>query len=146
MAQISALDTLIELATGETDEAAKRLGLAIRGAQDAEQKLAMLLQYRDDYCDRFRLGLSAGISATAYRNFQLFLDKLDTAIDGQQRIVLDAKTRINTERSAWQVCEHKRVSYDTLAVRAERENQRREGRREQKQMDEYANRQLYYKR
>ncbi len=146
MATNTALDTLIELATTETDEAARRLGHAIRACEDTEQKLALLLQYRDDYEARFRSGITAGISASGYRNFQLFLGKLDTAIAGQQQLVEDAKRRMNNERGAWQASERKRMSYDTLATRAEQAEQRKESKRDQKLMDEFATRQANYKR
>lgn len=146
MAINSALDTLIELATNQTDEAAKRLGRAIRACEDTEQKLALLLQYREDYDTRFKAGLANGISPAGYRNFQLFLDKLDTAIAGQQQIVQDAKRRIVDERGRWQSCERKRMSFDTLATRAEQEQQRKENKRDQKLMDEFATRQANYKR
>ncbi|HYD95699.1 MAG TPA: flagellar export protein FliJ [Noviherbaspirillum sp.] len=146
MAINPALETLIELATTQTDEAAKRLGLAIRACEDTEQKLAMLLQYRDEYEARFRTGLSSGISMAGYRNFQLFMEKLDTAIAGQQRIVEDAKQRIVDERSAWQACERKRMSYGTLATRAQKVEERKANKRDQKLMDEFATRQANYKR
>lgn len=146
MATNSALDTLIELATSQTDEAAKRLGVAIRTCADTEQKLALLLQYRDDYESRLKAGMAAGISAAGYRNFQMFLEKLDTAIAGQQQIVNDAKRRIAAERNTWQSCERKRISYDTLATRVQQAEQRKESARDQKLMDEYATRQANYKR
>ncbi|WP_019141174.1 flagellar export protein FliJ [Noviherbaspirillum massiliense] len=140
MATNSAIDTLVELATTQADEAAKRLGLAIRACEDSEQKLALLLQYRDDYQARFQSGLVSGLTAAAYRNFRNFMDKLDLAISGQQQIVDDAKRRIQQERSTWQETERKRMSYDTLAGRALREQQRKESRRDQKAMDEFATR------
>ena len=146
MATSSALDTLIELASKETDEAAKRLGRAIRNGEDAEQKLQLLFQYRDDYMERFHRNLQSGLSASGYRNFQLFLDKLDEAIKGQQRVVQDAQQRVSRERGSWQSCERKRISYDTLATRALKVQQLKETRREQKQTDEFAARQLFYKR
>jgi flagellar FliJ protein len=146
MTNISALETLIELATNEADEAAKRLGQAIRATEDTEQKLALLLQYRDDYGARFQSGLSAGITAMGYRNFQTFLEKLDSAIAGQQQIVLDARKRADDERSAWQASERKRMSYGTLATRAQKEELRQENKRDQKLMDEHATRQASYKR
>lgn len=146
MATSSALDTLIELASKETDEAAKRLGRAIRNGEDAEQKLQLLFQYRDDYMERFHRNLQSGLSASGYRNFQLFLDKLDEAIKGQQRVVQDAQQRVSKERGSWQSCERKRMSYDTLATRALKVQQLKETRREQKQTDEFAARQLFYKR
>jgi flagellar FliJ protein len=146
MAINPALETLIELATNATDEAAKRLGQAIRTCEDTEQKLTLLLQYREDYHARFQSGLLSGISMAGYRNFQMFLDKLDTAIAGQQKIVEDAKRQIDNERSAWQSSERKRMSYDTLATRMEKEEQRKAGKREQKMMDEYATRLASQKR
>jgi flagellar protein FliJ len=145
MAIPSALDTLIELATKATDDAAKRLGRAIRGTEDAEQKLALLLQYRDDYAARFQVNMMSGVTASGYRNFQLFLNKLEDAIKGQQRIVLDAQKRVSNEKNAWQQSERKRMSYDTLATRAEKEQQLKETRRDQKQTDEFAARRLLYK-
>ena len=146
MAINPALETLIELATTETDEAAKRLGLAVRACEDTEQKLAMLLQYREEYEARFKASLLSGVTAAGYRNFQLFLDKLDTAIAGQQRIVDDAKRRIVDERSQWQSCERKRMSYDTLATRMQKVEERKANKRDQKLMDEFATRQSNYKR
>lgn len=146
MATNSALETLIELATNQTDEAAKRLGRAIRTCEDTEQKLTMLLQYRDEYEARFKAGMINGITAAGYRNFQLFLEKLDLAIEGQEKIVQDAKQRIVSERSSWQSCERKRMSYDTLATRAQQVEQRKENKRDQKLMDEFATRQANYKR
>lgn len=146
MATSSALDTLIELATQQTDEAAKRLGRAVRTGEEAQQKLQMLLQYRDDYMDRFHASLQSGLSAAGYRNFQLFLDKLDEAIKGQQRVVQDTQQRVTRERGAWQDSERKRISYDTLGDRALKAHQLKEMRREQKQTDEFAARALLYKR
>ncbi|NEX62694.1 flagellar export protein FliJ [Noviherbaspirillum galbum] len=146
MAIPSALDTLIELATNQSDEAARRLGRAVKATEDAEQKLQMLLQYREDYYSRFQAGMANGLSMTGYRNFQLFLDKLDAAIGGQQKIVEDARRRKDNERHAWQVSERKRMSFETLSTRAAKEQQRKENKREQKLMDEYATRLANQKR
>lgn len=143
MAHPSSLDTLIELATTETDAAAKKLGSAIRAHEETEKRLALLLQYRDDYTIRFQSSLAAGLTAAGYRNFQLFLDKLDTAIAGQQNIVNEAQKRIDAERSAWQASERKRMSYDTLAARARQAELRLEVKRDQKQTDELAARLSY---
>jgi len=146
MAHPSALLTLIELAVKDSDEAAKRLGEANRAAEECQKKLDMLLGYRDEYAARFQGSQASGISAMQYRNFQLFIDKLDTAIAGQQTIVQNARHRIDNERKTWQECERKRMSYDTLASRAETARLHKENKRDQKQMDEYAARSAMYKR
>ncbi|MEC5217544.1 flagellar FliJ protein [Actimicrobium sp. GrIS 1.19] len=146
MATSSAIDTLIELAVKETDEAAKRLGHAIRACDEVTEKLNLLLRYRDEYAARFQDNLSVGLSASGYRNFQLFIDKLDNAASSQQLVLLDAKRRIEEARTAWQASERKRMSYGTLASRALKEEQRKEAKRDQKATDEHAARANLYKR
>ncbi|MEA5097558.1 MAG: flagellar export protein FliJ, partial [Burkholderiaceae bacterium] len=106
----------------------------------------LLLQYRDDYSMRFQASQAEGLTMMGYRNFQLFLDKLDQAIDGQQHIVRESKNRIEENRRAWQTAEKKRVSYDTLATRERKQAQHKEIRREQKQMDEFSSRKTHPKR
>jgi len=146
MATPSALDTLIELATKETDEATKRLGRAVRVSEEAQQKLVILQQYRDDYAARFQETLTAGLTALSYRNFQLFIEKIDVAIEGQHQVVRASQQRVADARLAWQACERKRMSYDTLAKRAREKELQKESRRDQKAMDEHASRISFYKR
>lgn len=145
MNKFSTLETLIELAIAEVDKAAVQLGHSIRNASEAEQKLVLLIQYREEYSVRFQRNLEAGLNASDYRNYQHFIEKLDQAIDGQQEIVQTAKQRIEQDRSTWQSSERKRASFDTLAARAKKAAQKKENRTEQKEMDEYATRQQHYK-
>ncbi|MEO7494514.1 MAG: flagellar export protein FliJ [Massilia sp.] len=146
MATRSALDTLIELAQREADDAAKRLGAALKAVDEAQQKLTMLFGYRDDYARRLEGAQVAGITPMAYRNFVAFMDKLDNAINGQQEVVKHAQYKSGLEKAAWQECERKRLSYRTLNERAAAEALRVENKRDQKLMDEHAARQAYYKR
>ena len=146
MASKSALDTLIELATAETDEAAKRLGNAIRATDRAEKRLELLQKYRDDYSKRFEAKMSQGVSPMGYRNFQAFIGKLDEAIAGQQQVVQDAEQGVTREKGAWQESERKRMSYDTLANRQLQQEMKLENKRDQKLNDEYAARSGLLKR
>lgn len=140
----SPLDTLIDLATKEVEEATQNLGAAIRIGEEAQQKLALLLQYRDDYAARAQTGCIAGINAMEYRNIQAFLCKLDSAITGQQEIARSAQTRITERKITWQECERKRMSYGTLSNRAGKKKIQTELRRDQKMMDEHAARRTVY--
>jgi flagellar FliJ protein len=138
MASPSALATLIELASKDTEDAARRLGDTIRLREDATQKLELLMQYRDDYALRCQSDMASGISATQFNNFQVFMAKLDQAIAGQQQIVNDAARRADEARTAWMACEQKKMSYVTLNERADRTQAQHERKRDQKQNDEYA--------
>lgn len=57
------------------------------------KKLTLLLQYRDDYTARLQDNQAQGLSIEGYRNFQVFLDKLEQAIAGQQQIVQESNRR-----------------------------------------------------
>ena len=146
MANSSALDTLIELAQRASDDAAKRLGAALKTVEDADQKLQMLLGYRDDYARKLDAAQVAGITPMAYQNFVAFIGKLDNAINGQREVLKHAQYKSGLEKTAWQASERKRLSYKTLNDRAAAEALRLENKRDQKQMDEHAARQAYYKR
>ena len=146
MATPSTLNMLIDLASKETDEAAKKLGATLRAGEEAEQKLELLMQYRDDYAARCQSTLTSGISTTQFNNFQIFMQKLEHAIAGQQKVVSDVKQRIAQARAAWQACEQKKMSYVTLADRASKASTRRELWLDQKQNDEHAARRALHKR
>ena len=138
MANTSALETLIELAQRESDDAAKRLGAALKAVEEAEQKYQMLLGYRDDYANRLDQQQMAGITPFAYQNFVAFVGKLDNAINGQAEVVKHAKYKSEQEKKAWQESERKRLSYRTLNERAVAEAQKIADKRDQKMMDDHA--------
>lgn len=146
MANPSSLETLVDLASREADEAAERLGTALRVAEEAEQKLNMLQQYRIDYAERCQANLATGLSAAAYNNFRIFMQKLDHAISGQQEIVNECKRCVEEAQAAWIASEQKKMSFGTLASRAQSQALLKEARRDQKLSDEHAARQALSKR
>ena len=83
---------------------------------------------------------------SSYRNFQLFIEKIDNAIAGQEDVVRSSQQRVAEARAAWQACERKRMSYDTLATRARDKEMQKQNKRDQKSMDEHASRITFYKR
>ncbi|MFN3715146.1 MAG: flagellar export protein FliJ [Thiobacillus sp.] len=138
MASLSALATLLELATRDADEAARKLGACVRQREEAAQKLDLLIQYRDDYALRCQSDMANGIGATQFNNFQIFMGKLDQAIAGQRQVVDETGRRADQARAAWMACEQKKLSYGALGERAARQILRQENRREQKANDEFA--------
>ncbi|MDL2284147.1 flagellar export protein FliJ [Oxalobacter sp. OttesenSCG-928-P03] len=140
MVKSSTMETLISLATDEVEKAAVALGHAIRAGAEAEQRLTLLLQYREDYVVRFQENRKTGLSAMDYQNYHNFIDKLDEAISGQQKIVQQAQERIDGAKAVWQECERKRASYETLQKRAEVRKMKKELKQEQKEADEFNSR------
>jgi flagellar FliJ protein len=138
MSKPSALETLLELAQTRTDDAAKRLGTLHMQGVHMEAKLQLLLQYRDDYCARFQILMRQGLTASGWRNYQEFLDKLDAAIAQQHEVLVSAQQRVAAGKVAWQSAKRTFNSYDTLAQRHTRAELLRTVKREQQETDEYA--------
>jgi flagellar FliJ protein len=146
MASKAQLETLMDLARRETDDAAKRLGAALKAVDEAKQKHQMLVGFREEYAKKFEAAQLAGITPMAYRNFQAFMEKLEVAVKGQLDMIKHAEYRSEQEKTAWQASERKRMSYSALNDRADAAALKLENKRDQKQMDEHAARQAYYKR
>ncbi|WP_137172873.1 flagellar export protein FliJ [Massilia sp. HP4] len=145
MAQLSALETLIDLAQKDSDAAAKRLGVANKLVEEAEQKLEMLVGYRDEYARKLDAAQVAGITPFAYHNFVAFIGKLDNALNGQREVLKHAQFKAETERTTLQESERKRLSYRTLNERAASEALKVQNKRDQKLMDDHAARGARYK-
>lgn len=140
-----ALQTIIEIAEKASDEAAKSLGKAVKVHEEAEKQMALLKQYREDYVKRLEDSGRKGFNIAMYTNFQAFIRKLDDAVDGQNKVIIDAAYRVEKARSYWQACEQKRLSFNTLNERSIAKAIKKENKRDQKQTDEYAARAFFYK-
>jgi flagellar FliJ protein len=138
MTKRSALDTLLELAQLRTDEAAKRLGALNAQGLDMEAKLDLLTQYRNEYQERFQISMRQGLTASDWRNYQDFLDKLNAAIIQQREMVASVRQRVTVSEVAWQSARRTLNSYGTLAQRQAHAHEQRMARHEQKETDERA--------
>ncbi|HEY8354986.1 MAG TPA: flagellar export protein FliJ [Methylophilaceae bacterium] len=134
------LQTLIEMADRESDQAAEALAEANRNLADSEKSLNLLLDYRSDYLGQLERNTQNGLHAGSFMNFRTFLAKLDQAIVGQQAVVSACRQKVAERRKQWQECERKKLSYGVLVTKAETREQRAQLRREQKLMDEHAQR------
>lgn len=138
MANPSVIETLIELTTQQSEEAAKRLGQATRQSEQAQEKLDLLQQYRQEYVDQLQTQMSNGLSVAGHANFLRFIQGLDRAISQQDAAVLQSKYLVERERDSWREHERKRLSYGTLVQRAQQQALRQANRQDQKQTDERA--------
>jgi flagellar FliJ protein len=87
----------MDLARRETDDAAKRLGVALKAVEDAKQKHQMLVGYREEYIKRFEAAQAAGITPMAYRNFVAFIESW-TPPSGQLEMIKHAELRSEQEK------------------------------------------------
>jgi flagellar FliJ protein len=121
-------------------ERARNLGAAQQQLADAERKLLDLQQYRSDYAAAFEQRARQGQSVVALRDFQLFMTRLDTAIQQQQQVVDAARGQLSGDRQRWQRAARQVKAVDSVVDRWQTEERRVVDRREQKESDERAQR------
>lgn len=132
------LQPVMDLAREGADAATQRLGHAMKRLMDADRKLKMLLEYREEYQKKLHDSVTSGIDSAAMRNFNLFLEKLDSGIEAA-RTQADAVRQAATEAQLdWQAQQRKLKAYDVLAERHEKLELAREARREQRETDDQA--------
>ena len=132
----SSLKMLLNLARNRSDAAARRLGELNSREQEAEQKLRLLLGYRQDYQVRFQEFAKNGIDQAEWRNFREFMGKLDAAIAEQRKAVANSRNRMQAGRTDWHAQQRQLKSYDTLSQRQARAETLRAAKREQREQDE----------
>jgi flagellar FliJ protein len=132
------LKVVQDLAQQQSDAAAVQLGTLTTEARKAEAKLNMLLDYREEYRDRFRASVQQDIHSAGWKNFQQFLEKLDEAIEQQRAAVLACQHAVHRGQGEWQSKQKQVKAYDTLEQRHDAVKGERVKRLDQRLMDDFA--------
>lgn len=132
------LKMLKDLAAKDVDEATVALANAMKAEDEALSRQSMLYDYRQGYVDNLNNTLATGMAAKSYQNYQNFFGKLDQAIAGQQEVVAFAKMQVKLKRDLWQESQRKKLSYEVLLKRSDKQAQKVEQKKDQKVMDEFA--------
>lgn len=130
-------DFLLTLAIDEREDAAKRLQSSQAAWLSAQAKMQQIDAYRGEYRNRLTANGHGGISVMQWRDFQLFLAKLDDAAMQQMQQVTDLERRYQQSLREWQEREKKVKGFETLKSRHLLDEQRHENVREQKILDEF---------
>ena len=115
---------------------AKRVELEHRAAQ---RQADQLLAYRSDYEQRWSRSFGGdGGGIAIVHCYQGFMQRLDAAIETQQRVVALAAQRLDAAQALWQQREIRVASVRKLIERRGEQARAGEQRREQRQQDEHA--------
>lgn len=134
-------DFLLKLALDEREDAAKALQTAQGAWLGARAKQEQIDAFRGEYRSRLTTGGQNGMTVTQWRDFQLFLAKLDAAAEQQMQEVARQEKCYQQALLSWQECEKKVKGFETLKDRHAVSELRKEGQREQKQLDDFNSRQ-----
>lgn len=131
------LQPLLDLSKMRLDEATRELGQLIAGEQEASQRLAILMQYRDEYQAQFRAAAERGIGPAEWSNYSSFLARIDDAIVPAAQAVSLTQQRTLAGKQNWVGKQGRVRAFDTLAERHRAEVAGHEQKVEQKLSDEH---------
>ncbi|MBC9250430.1 flagellar protein FliJ [Pseudomonas alcaligenes] len=134
------LAPVIEMAERAEREAARQLGHCQGLLSKAEMQLGELERYRGDYQQQWITEGSKGVSGQWLMNYQRFLSQLETAIGQQLQTVNWHRDNLRKARDVWQQRYARLEGLRKLVQRYLDEARLAEDRREQKLLDELAQR------
>lgn len=136
------LQPLQDLSGLRLEQATRQLGQLITGEREHAARLALLLQYRQEYHALFLEAARKGLDPASWHNYRVFLGKLDEAIEQARQQTETAKRRTAAGQQNWLEKRGRVKAYDTLAQRFRARIAYEEARQAQKESDEHAARRV----
>lgn len=133
-----ALQTLMDVASRERDQAAALLAQAEQALQAQHQQWDQLQAYRADYAQRHPATQGRAAPIDTLRGHQAFMQRLDQALNHQQRVLQAAQGEAQLRRQQLLQCELRLASVRKLLERRGRAASQAAQRTAQVQTDEAA--------
>lgn len=140
MADTFRLAPVLELAQRRLETATGELQKLALMRNEAQSKLEQLQRFLSDYRDQFRQGLEDGLESDRVRDFQAFLSKLERAVEMQSVEVQRCQSAWEAKHQVWMDLRRDEQAMSVLKARHLAAEAVRDGKREQKQQDEFAGR------
>lgn len=134
------IEPVVKIAEVRERDAAHMLGESQRRLKESEARLNELAGYRDEYARRFAAVAGQGLDVALMRDYRVFLERLNAAIDQQQRAVEAARRDCDAKRGQWLDTRRRAQSLNKVAENYRRQENYEQSRREQRESDERAQR------
>lgn len=121
-------------------KAAAALGESLKQRDEANQRLDELRQYLAEYLERFAHAARGGLTSSQIMEYQVFISKLETAIEQQEQVVAQSEQNCDSSKQQWRGRYTKSKAMDNAVDRMRLEERKDSNRREQAEADERAQR------
>lgn len=136
MTRSKRMQPVVNVTAKREREAAQRFGECQQRVQAAEQRLAELIHYREEYTQQFANGGS--LNAARLQDYRLFLDRLNQAVEQQRGLLVRAREESAAQRQRWLDLHTRAQALDKVVERYRGEERSDQERREQKETDAHA--------
>lgn len=140
------LEVVLTMEQRRENEALERLAEARRNWEAQQQRLNELKNYHTDYREQIRRSQQGVVQVSQLQGWQAFIAQLDQLILRQERLVAQAAGKMEECRQAWLQAYERRRGMEKYIIRCRDQEQRERDIREQKLLDDAANRQAARRR
>jgi flagellar FliJ protein len=140
------LTIVCDLALRREQQALNHLQQARQALDLQRSQLEDLRQYRAQYLESMKRGLSGRVDIQQIQVYQSFIRQIETAIAQQEGVVARAEQLFERSSKVWQACHQKLTSYRELVERYRREEQRLAERKQEKQLEDEFTTRLRFRR
>jgi flagellar protein FliJ len=138
MKKNSSLPLLVSLARNHSEKAHHRLRLLLANVSRGEQKLGTLKTFLAEYQQQMLESSSQGMEIGALHNYRMFLAKLNHAVQQQTEEIQALHNNLDVAQKQWQFQERKRLSFETLQERFDKQQEQEQASQVQKLLDAFA--------
>ena len=142
MNRLALLRTLLEREQKRRDEQMAAVRNAVANAEAQQQQADGLTGYRSEYCRKWSAQFQQAATIEILRSYQGFLSRLDQAIEQQQSVIEHAHRMVEAQRQRLIEREIRVKTVQRLIERREAMLAKVADRRDQKNLDELAQRLL----
>lgn len=128
------MQKIFNLAKAEERRVAGEMGRVQRSLNAEISRLQELESYRQNYTEQFRSG--GTISASRWQDYQNFLERIDKAVDGQKKQIMNGRETRDVHRRRWMLEKQKLDSLERVVDRFRRAEAQETDRQSQKDIDE----------
>lgn len=128
------------VAENREKDAVRRMGESQQQLAAQQARLEELRAYRDQYARRFTERGGHGLDAMQLQDYRVFLGRLNDAIQHQERVIEQCRSHHDKNQAQWIDTHSHAQAIDKLIQRFRRDEQRIERQREQRALDEHAQR------
>ena len=140
MKRLALLQTLLEREKKRRDEQMAQVRNAVANVEAQQQQADSLIGYRSEYCQKWSTQFQQAAQIEILRSYHGFLARLDQAISQQQSVVEHASRMVDAQRQRLVEREIRVATVERLIKRREAVLAKLADRREQKNLDEMAQR------
>lgn len=134
------LKVVLDLEQRKEDAALDVMNKARQQLQHHHQQLESLRQYQADYRNQMRQGQRGVVSISRLQGWQAFIAQLDQAILAEEKQAQRAAVSFEKARDAWREAYERKQGMVRHIEACRAQEQRDQDKREQKALDEAANR------